>query len=64
MGFDDAHLDFRVIVDVARAGEGRSSITATTLVRQRNGLWRAYLVFVMPFHRMIVPAMLARAGLV
>ena len=43
----------------APAGRGE-----TTPGRQRNGLGRAYLVFVMPFHRMIVPAMLARAGLV
>jgi hypothetical protein len=52
-GFDDKHLDFRVIVDVA----GRE-ITATTLVMTHNLLGRVYLATIMPFHRIIVPAML------
>ena len=61
MGFDDAHLDFRVVVDVAPEGSGRQ-VTATTLVRTRNRLGRLYLAAVKPFHRVIVPAMLAQVG--
>lgn len=56
-GFDDRHLDFRVVVDVVRTGGG-SRVTATTLVRTHNLLGRAYLAAVLPFHRIIVPAML------
>lgn len=56
-GFDDRHLDFRVVVDVASAGGGRR-VTATTLVRTHNLLGHAYLAAVLPFHRAIVPAML------
>jgi hypothetical protein len=61
MGFDDAHLDFRVVVDVAQEGSGRQ-VTATTFVRTRNRLGRLYLATMKPFHRVIVPAMLAQVG--
>jgi hypothetical protein len=56
-GFDDSHLDFRVVVDVADASAGRS-VTATTLVLTHNLLGRAYLAIILPFHRLIVRAML------
>ncbi|MCS3445190.1 MULTISPECIES: DUF2867 domain-containing protein [Bradyrhizobium] len=59
-GFNDKHLDFRLVVDVAPAGPARS-ITATTLVLTHNWLGRAYLTVIMPFHRLIVPAMLRKA---
>jgi hypothetical protein len=58
-GFNDSHLDFRVLVDVAPAGTGQQ-ITATTLVRTHNWLGRAYLAAIMPFHRLIVRSMLRR----
>jgi hypothetical protein len=59
MGFDDAHLDFRVVVEVTPNGGGQQ-VTATTFVRTRNRLGQLYLAAVKPFHRMIVPAMLAQ----
>jgi hypothetical protein len=63
MGFDDAHLDFRVVVEVTPDGSGQQvQVTATTFVRTRNRLGRLYLAAVKPFHRMIVPAMLAQVG--
>ncbi|MFA6267988.1 MAG: DUF2867 domain-containing protein [Pseudolabrys sp.] len=55
-GFDDKHLDFRVVVDVSGSPPGQ--VTATTLVKTHNLLGRAYLATIMPFHRVIVPAML------
>ncbi|MHC6157094.1 DUF2867 domain-containing protein [Bradyrhizobium elkanii] len=60
-GFNDKHLDFRLVVDVASAGAVRS-ITATTLVLTHNRFGRAYLTVILPFHRLIVPAMLRKAG--
>ncbi len=60
-GFNDKHLDFRLVVDVAPEGPVRS-ITATTLVLTHNWLGRAYLAVILPFHRLIVPAMLRKAG--
>ena len=56
-GFNDKHLDFRIVVDVATSGQ-RQSITATTLVLTHNWLGRTYLAVIMPFHRMVVRAML------
>jgi hypothetical protein len=61
MGFNDVHLDFRVVVEVSPDGGGQQ-VTATTFVRTRNRLGRLYLAAVKPFHRMIVPAMLAQVG--
>jgi hypothetical protein len=58
LGLDDRHLDFRLLVDVKDAGEGMQTVTASTLVRTHNAFGRAYLAFVKPFHRIIVPAML------
>lgn len=57
-GFDDRHLDFRIVVEVAPAGEGRQQVTSTTLVHTRNLLGRVYLAIVMPFHRVIARALL------
>ena len=51
MGFDDRHLDFRIIVTVAA---GRA--TATTIVRRHNAFGRLYLAAIMPFHRLIARA--------
>jgi hypothetical protein len=61
MGFDDAHLDFRVVVEVAPERDGQK-VTATTFVRTRNRLGRLYLAAVKPFHRVIVRAMLAQVA--
>jgi hypothetical protein len=56
-GFDDKHLNFRVVVDVATSG-GSRNVTATTLVLTHNLLGRTYLAVIMPFHRLVVRAML------
>lgn len=58
-GFNDHHLDFRIVVDVASAG-ATQTITATTLVLTHNRLGRTYLAAILPFHRLIVRAMMRR----
>jgi len=60
-GFNDSHLDFRVVVDVMPAGAGQQ-VTLTTLVRTHNWLGRAYLAIILPFHRLIVRSMLRRVA--
>jgi hypothetical protein len=60
-GFNDSHLDFRFVVDVATSGE-RQIVTATTLVLTHNWLGRTYLGFILPFHRLIVRAMLRQVA--
>ena len=56
-GFNDYHLDFRVVVDVTPKGSGQE-VTTTTLVLTHNWLGRTYLAVIMPFHRLIARAML------
>jgi hypothetical protein len=56
-GFNDSHLDFRVVIDVAGSGPGQR-VTATTLVLTHNLLGRTYLAIILPFHRLIVRSML------
>jgi hypothetical protein len=60
-GFNDSHLDFRVVVDVATSGD-RQQVTATTLVLTHNWLGRSYLALILPFHRLIVRAMLRQVA--
>jgi hypothetical protein len=60
LGLDDRHLDFRVLVEVRDLGKGRQEVAATTIVKTHNWLGRTYLAIIMPFHRMVVPAMLAQ----
>ncbi len=60
-GFNDKHLDFRVVVDVTASGQGRR-VTATTLVLTHNLLGRAYLAMILPFHRLVVRAMLQQVA--
>jgi hypothetical protein len=61
LGFNDLHLDFRVIVDVANRS-GRQTISVATLVRRKIMLGRIYIAAITPFHRLIVIAMLSRLG--
>ena len=60
-GFNDRHLDFRIVVDVTPPGDVRQ-VTATTLVKTHNWLGRTYLAIIMPFHRLIVPALLRQVA--
>ena len=54
-GFDDRHLDFRVVVTVAD-GVAR----CTTVVRRHGLLGTAYFAVVKPFHRRLVPHLMQR----
>lgn len=60
-GFNDKHLDFRLVVDVAASNSASGQqVTATTLVKTHNLFGRIYLAIIVPFHRLIVPAMLRK----
>jgi hypothetical protein len=54
MGFNDRHLDFRIVV-TAVGGVA----TLTTIVRRHNLLGRAYLFAILPFHRLLARAFAA-----
>ncbi len=64
-GFNDKHLDFRVVVDVANSEADTApsqQVTATTLVKTHNLFGRCYLAVILPFHRVIVRAMLRKVA--
>lgn len=60
LGFDDRHLDFRVVVDNVALPGGQFRIGVQTVIRRHNFVGRFYLFLILPFHRMIVRASMAR----
>jgi hypothetical protein len=60
LGFDDTHLDFRIVIDVRQAGELAQRVSVTTLVRRKILLGKIYIAVITPFHRLIVKTMLLR----
>ena len=62
LGFDDRHLDFRIVVQTAPSGAEATSVRLLTLVRRHNALGRAYLAAILPFHKLIVMSTLSRIG--
>lgn len=60
-GFNDKHLDFRVVVDLQDSGNARN-VTLTTLVKTHNWFGRTYLAVILPFHRLIAPALLRQVA--
>ena len=56
-GFDDYHLDFRAVVDVA-GGPADRQVTLTTIVRTNNLLGRAYLALIVPVHKLVARSMM------
>lgn len=57
LGFDDWHLDFRIVVDITPTQTGQS-LSVSTLVDRHNLAGRIYIFFVTPFHHRIVRSML------
>jgi Protein of unknown function (DUF2867) len=60
LGFDDMHLDFRVIVTTGTSGGGGNRAILTTLVKTSGLAGRLYLMAIKPLHRKIVRALLAQ----
>ncbi|MGY8710661.1 DUF2867 domain-containing protein [Bradyrhizobium sp. 18BD] len=58
-GFNDSHLDFRIVVDVA-GDAARRQVTVTTLVKTNNFLGRTYLTLITPFHKLVARGMMGR----
>ncbi|MDH6261292.1 DUF2867 domain-containing protein [Bradyrhizobium sp. BR13661] len=56
-GFNDSHLDFRIVVDVAGDAASRE-VTLTTLVKTNNLLGRSYLTLITPFHKLVARSMM------
>lgn len=62
LGFDDRHLDFRIVIDVMADRPSGQTLSVMTLVQRNNLLGRLYLAAVMPFHKLIVRTMLSGIG--
>jgi hypothetical protein len=62
LGFDDHHLDFRIVIDAEPQGASETRLVMSTAVRTHNILGRVYLAIVLPFHRLIVPVTLRTAA--
>lgn len=60
LGFDDRHLDFRIIVTVEPDGAGLQHVSLTTLVKRHNLFGRIYILVITPFHKLIVKTFLKR----
>lgn len=58
-GFDDAHLDFRIVVDLGTKGP-EQTVKLATIIRRHNWVGRIYLTTILPFHRWIIRSALAR----
>jgi hypothetical protein len=61
MGDSDKHLDVKVSI-CKLVQDGKESVASTTVVHIHNFLGRVYMLFVVPFHKLIVPAILARGS--
>ncbi|MGK5050192.1 DUF2867 domain-containing protein [Janthinobacterium sp. RB2P8] len=61
VGEDDSHLDFRLSVLRHRDAGRHGSITMSSVVHCHNGVGRAYILLIRPFHKLIVQRSLARA---
>ncbi|WP_293722449.1 DUF2867 domain-containing protein [Stappia sp.] len=58
MGFDDWHLDFRVVTRTRRVPAG-TAVSVSTLVRRRHWFGYLYLFLITPFHKRIVRRLLS-----
>ena len=58
VGFDDSHLDFRLVIRVESQSTGLNQVSIATLVDRHNALGRTYIAVVTPFHKLIVMRML------
>ncbi|WP_414899036.1 DUF2867 domain-containing protein [Rhodovulum sp. YEN HP10] len=56
-GFDDWHLNFRIVIRVHERDAGRA-VRLTTLVRRNNGFGYCYIFLISPVHKLIVRRLL------
>lgn len=60
LGFDDRHLDFRIVVETESLPDRQTAVRMMTLIKRHNSLGRVYLAVIMPFHKLIVKSALSR----
>ncbi|SHO59169.1 DUF2867 domain-containing protein [Vibrio quintilis] len=57
MGFDDWHLNFRVVVETMEKASG-TRVRLSTFVQRRNWFGYLYIFLITPFHKLIVRRLL------
>jgi Protein of unknown function (DUF2867) len=62
LGDFDKHLRARISV-CKTVADGQACVALTTFVQVNNTLGKIYLLFVVPVHKLIVPAMLSRLSI-
>jgi hypothetical protein len=60
LGFNDKHLDFRIVVAIEAEGAQYQHVSLTTLVQRHNLFGRVYILVITPFHKLIVKTFLKR----
>lgn len=58
-GFDDKHLNFRIVVDISKMSDGQR-VSLATIIKRHNLLGRGYLLAVLPVHRAIIRGALGK----
>ncbi|MEM8541849.1 MAG: DUF2867 domain-containing protein [Pseudomonadota bacterium] len=58
-GFDDTHLDFRIVVKLDTQ-KGQQEVSLATIIKRHNRLGRSYLLAVLPFHKAIIRTALSK----
>lgn len=53
LGFDDWHLDFRIVVEAVPAPQGMD-VSISTLVKRKHWFGKLYIFLITPFHVLIV----------
>ena len=53
LGFNDWHLDFRIVVEAVPQAAG-TGVTLTTMVKRKHWFGRLYIFLITPFHVLIV----------
>lgn len=61
LGLDDAHLNFRIVIE-RYSLEAGGQIRVTTLVQRHNLFGRMYIAVITPFHKAIAAASIRQAG--
>ena len=61
LGLDDAHLNFRIVIE-HNSQETGNQIRVTTLVQRHNLFGRMYIAVIKPFHKAIATASIRQAG--
>ncbi|MCD2175459.1 DUF2867 domain-containing protein [Rhizobium sp. C4] len=61
LGFDDWHLDFRIVVEATPQPAG-TEVSVSTLVKRKHWFGKAYIFLITPFHMLIVKQSMKRLG--